>query len=146
MKKLFASFLAAFLLCFMVGQLRAAATTLTAQKMLRSGITPTAATLVDVSLGNQVYLLTDGVFLRLNNPAAATDLTMTVTDQFTNPQGYTNDLSVLVPRGGTRYVGPFIKSRWANGSGYMQMTYVGSTTTAIEVFRLPIGEPDSQTK
>lgn len=138
---------------FLAEMAKAAPTVLAAQKILRSGVTPTAAVysgtgvgLADVTNGNKIYMLTDGVFLRLNNPAAATDMTITVQDQLVNAQGYSTNVVSLVPRATTIYLGPFKKSRWADGSGYLQCTYVGATTTAIEVMRLPIGELESQTK
>ena len=125
---------------------QASPTAITVQKVIRSGTVPTASQVVDITNGNKIYLLTDGMFLRLINPASATDMTITVKDQFTNPEGYSQDLTVLVARSTTVYLGPFKKSRWADGSGYLQASYVGSTQTAYECLRLPIGEQDAQTK
>lgn len=125
---------------------QAAPTTIAAQKIIRSGTVPTVGQVVDVTNGNQVYLLTDGVFLSLSNPASATDLTVTVTDQFTNAQGYSQNLAVVVGHQTAVVLGPFKKSRWADHAGYLQISYSGSTTTALSVMRLPIGEIDANTK
>lgn len=124
----------------------AAPTAITPQKIIRSGVVPTVGQVVDVTNGNKIYLLTDGVFIGLSNPASATDLTVTVQDQFTNAQGTSTNLTVLVARQTAAFIGPFKRARWADGNGYMQLSYTGSTTTALTVLRLPIGEIDANTK
>lgn len=122
----------------------AAATEITVYKLTRTGVTITPST-VDSTNGNKFSLATDGVYLRFANPGA-TNTTITATDRFTNPQGYTYDATIYVPAGVTVDVGPWLRSRWADSTGYLTVSYAGNTTTTVAARRLPIGEPDSQTK
>lgn len=123
---------------------RAASTEVTVHKLTRTGVTYTAST-VDVSNGNKFKLLTDGVLLQFTN-SGATNTTVTATDQFTNPQGYTYDAVFYVASGKTITVGPWLRSRWASSTGYLEVDYAGDTNCTVRALRLPIGEPDSQTK
>lgn len=141
MKKILISL---FLSLFMASGLMAASTLVGSTKIVRVGVTQTATT-QDATNGNKVLLPTDGVILVFSNPGA-TSTTITATDQYTNEQGYSTNASIYVHGGQTVYAGPWKRTRWSDGNGYLQLSYTGLTTTTLTVVRLPIGEPDSQTK
>lgn len=129
------------------GQADAASTKMGAPsiKIVRSGVTLTAQA-IDYTNGNYVTLA-GGEFLVLTS--SALDVTMTATDQRTSLEGYTTNATAFCPAGGTRYVGPFVKSRWGDTNGRLQLTWTTSQAgvgVTCAVFRLPFGEPESQTK
>ena len=114
-------------------------------KILRSGVTATAES-ISYTAGNYVDL-TAGELLILSS--AALDVTMTAVDQRTSIEGYTTNATAFCPAGGTRYVGPFLKSRWGDTNGRLQLTWSTSQAgvgVTVSVMRLPFGEPEAQTK
>ena len=114
-------------------------------KITRSVVTLTAQA-IDYSNGNYVTL-SAGEFLVVTS--ANLDVTMTAKDQLTSLEGYTTDASCYVAAGTTKYFGPFAKNRWADTSGRLQLTWTTSAAgvgITIAPFRLPVGEPESQTK
>jgi len=132
------------LLAFLVANIaQAASTALDVKKVIRSGVTQSAQTLDAVS-GNKI-LLRGGEFLIITTGGEA--ITVTAKDQFTNPTGYKNDESVALGETETKVWGPFNRWRWADSQGFLQIETSGDTTNAtVNVFRLPFGEPESQTK
>lgn len=137
--------LAAFALTMAPSAAQAATTLATPTKIIRSGVTATATT-VGSTTDFKVYLLTDGVILQLTNPGASA-FTFTATDQLISTiTGVATNATVAVAGGTTVTLGPWKKSRWADGQGYLNWAASGMSTTTVAAYRLPLGEPDSQTK
>lgn len=125
--------------------LEAATTLPSPTKLLRSGVSPTATTVGAVT-DFKTLLLTDGVLIQLTNPGVSA-FTFTATDQLISPiTGVATNATVVVVSGTTAVLGPWKKSRWADGQGYLNWSASGMSTTTVTQYRLPIGEPDSQTR
>jgi len=139
--------LAASLALAMTPQLAATPTNLTSQKILRSGVTPTQYTLITANAGAYSVSLTAGDLLRVKNNDAGQAVTLTFTDQRVNKEGYSTNATLVLAASAIGYAGPFMKNRWADGSGLLQITFAGTTQSATaEAVRLPFGEPEAQTK
>lgn len=150
MKKLKALIAGAFLALFVAAifaptQAHAVATTINSTKILRQGVSPTTS-VVDVTNGMLIPLTGDTIVLRFYNPGSTTSTTVTARDQLASNVGYQTDATCGVHAAGVRYMGPFKKSRWGNSGGNLVLDFSGNTNTTIEVLKLPIGEPESQTK
>jgi len=141
-----AGFVAALLaVLLLASQAQAAATAVGVTKVVRSGVTLTAQA-IDYAGGNYVPL-TGGEFIVVIT--SAMDLTMTVTDQQTNLNGYTNDAVCFTPAGKTKIFGPWNPNRWGDGNKRCQFTWTasGSTTGATVMGgKLPYGESEATTK
>ncbi len=120
-------------------------TTLVTQRLSRTGVTLTAQAF-DEANGMRAKLY-GGELLVVTNDISATDnLTVTAQDQLQDSSGYTHNAVFAVAPGEVKYVGPFVKRRWADGDGYLQLSMEGGTDGTLGLIRLPIGEPESQTK
>lgn len=123
----------------------AAPTQIGTNSITRSSVTQTA-TAVDVTNGNKIYLK-PGLVLVFRNPNAdGNACTVTIADQLGSNTGVQTNASFAVAFGETRYAGPFSASRWADGSGMLQISYTGTTNTTITGVELPYGKPERDTR
>ncbi len=112
-------------------------------KISRSGQT-IAMTAINYSRGNRAKIY-GGETVRFAN--TGNDV-LTVT--FYNRNGGTNSTSTI-PANGSVSMGPFVTRQWADGNGYLSWDYSGGSDSdnalvTVGVARLPVGEPDSQTR
>lgn len=106
---------------------------LTVQTISTSGLE--AATPTAVAAGGDYFTNNGRTFFRITD-GATTAPTVTVASQVECSQGSTHDLTVAVPSGETRYVGPFPTDRFNDDDGYVQLTYDDDTSVTIEVFTI----------
>ena len=106
---------------------------ITVQQISTSGLTPVAGTAAtaagDTVINNgRTYIeIVDG---------ATTAPTVTIASQVDCNQGFTHDLVVAVPSGGTKKIGPFPPNRFNNTSGQIEVTYDDDTSVTIAAFSL----------
>ncbi len=122
-----------------------AATALTVNTAKRSGVAPTSQT-SDETNGNKVAI--SGLeLIRLTNSGVA-PYTATFVNTTLSNYGYDNDETCAVPAGAIRYVGPFRLDRWADASGFLNITWSTGTSTnvSVEVVKLAINNAEADTK
>lgn len=102
---------------------------LTVQNISLTGLTPTF-TAAD-SLGDEFP--NDGnAFLVVKNDGAS-DITVTIDSQKPCSYGYDHDITVTVPAGGEKWIGPFPQSRFNDTSGRVQVSYSDVTSVTVAV-------------
>jgi len=143
MKKTFLLFLALGFFA-LASSAKAANTYVATQKILRSGVSPTANA-IDYTNGNSISI-TAGELIVINS--SAMDVTMTAVDYRVSLEGYSTNATCFAPAGQVKVCGPYIASRWSsNGVASFTWTASGSTTgRTFWALRLPYGEPENQTK
>jgi hypothetical protein len=107
--------------------------TLAAQVIVLAGVTPSLAA---ASAGGDQWANTGREYLHIKN-AGGSSIDVTVNSQKTCNQGFDHDVTVAVPNGEERLVGPFPKERFNDENGYAQVSYSDVTSVTIGVFRLP---------
>lgn len=121
------------------------ATALTVDTALRSGVAPTSQT-SDETNGNKVAI-TGYELIRFNNTGGST-YTATFVNEKLSDYGYDNNETCAVPAGAIRYAGPFKYDRWADSSGFLNITWSAGTSTnvTVEVIKLGVQLREVDTK
>lgn len=101
---------------------------LSAQKITTGGLEPTYSA---ASSGGDEFTTTGAEFLAVKNGAGSS---VDVTVASNNCQyGGAHDLTVTVPAGEERLIGPFPPSRFAIGGGDAEITYSSATSVTVAV-------------
>ena len=101
--------------------------TLAAQKISQSGVAPAYQA---AAAGGDEFANGGRTVFHVKNGSAAA-VTVTVKSQKPCNQGGTHDLTVSVPAGGDRMIGPFDPARFNNSSGRVAVTYSAVTTITV---------------
>lgn len=105
---------------------------LNVQRVTQAGIAPTFAA---ADAAGDEFANGGRTFLWVKNGGAAA-ITVTVDSVKKCDQGFDHDLSISVPAGGERLIGPFEPGRFNNSSSRVKVTYsavASVTVAAVEV-------------
>lgn len=109
--------------------------TLDVQTVSRSGLNPSFS---GAASGGDEFPWSTRAVLYVKNGDSASH-TVTVASQISSsPQGLTSDdLSVDVPAGEDRVIGPFSERAWADSDGNVQVSYDDTTSVEVAVIEVP---------
>jgi len=105
---------------------------LAVQKISHAGLNPVYAA---ADAGGDEFPNGGRVFLQVKNGDTA-QKTVTINSQKPCDQGFDHDITVNIPAGEERMIGPFDPSRFNNSAGRVEVSYsdaTGVTVAALEV-------------
>lgn len=107
---------------------------LSVQSISRDGLNPS---LSSASSGGDKFLWDARRFIEVDN-ASASSIDVTVVSQYSSdPQGLSSsDLTVAVPDGERRLIGPFSDRAFEDGDGYVNITYSSTSSVNVGVFEV----------
>jgi hypothetical protein len=97
------------------------------QKINSNGVAPTFSA---ASATGDQFKNDENTFLHVKNGSAAS-ITVTISSQETCNHGFVHHLSIAVPAGGERMVGPFNRTRFNNDTGNVEVSYSAVTTVTV---------------
>lgn len=105
---------------------------LAVQQITRSGLNPafTAA-----AGGGDTFDNDGATYLHVKNGGAGA-ITVTINSQKPCDQGFDHDITVNVPAGGERIIGPFPRDRFNNDSGEVAVSYSGVTSVTVAAVKM----------
>lgn len=109
--------------------------TLTVQSISRSGLKPTMAS---ASGSGDKFPHAANRFIEVDN-GSGSSVDVTVASQYSSaPQGLDSaDLTVAVPAGERRLVGPFSERAFADSNGDVNVSYSATTSVTVAAIELP---------
>lgn len=109
--------------------------TLSVQSVSRSGLN---ASFASAAAGGDQFTWGARRFIHIKNGDASSH-TLTVASQYaSDPQGLTSaDLTVSIPAGEERMVGPFSERAFADSDGNVQLSYDAVTSVTVAVLEVP---------
>lgn len=106
---------------------------ITVQNITTTGLTPVAG-VAAAAAGDTVT--NDGLTYIEIEDTGTTAPTVTIASQVQCDQGSTHDISVAVPSGGIKFIGPFPPNRFNNVDGQLEVTYSSETDVTIRAFSI----------
>jgi len=107
--------------------------TLNVQAITLAGITPSYA---GAGTSGDEFANRDGrAFLHVKN-GGGSQITVTVNSQVPCNYGHDHDITVQVPAGGEKLIGPFSPGRFNDTNGKVQVTYSSTTDVTVAVLSL----------
>lgn len=102
---------------------------LTVQEISRSGLKPT---MVACAAGGDAFVNGGKSFLLVNNADVA-DHDVSIDSQVLCDQGFDHNITVNVPAGEERLIGPFPAKRFNDVNGKSQISYPGGDVTSLTI-------------
>lgn len=108
--------------------------TLTVQSVTPSGKTPSYAS---AAAGGDKFPWSEHAFIHVKNGDASSH-TVTVASQYSTlpPGQQSKDLTVSVPAGGEKIIGPFYKAAFQDSDGNVNLSYDAVTSVTVGAFEL----------
>lgn len=106
----------------------------TLAKQTISGLTGQTVTPVAATSGGDQFANDGSTLLLVVN--GGTEIDVTINSQTACDQGSDHDVVVTVGAGATKYIGPFPKARFDDGSGNVLITYEGVTSVTVAALGL----------
>ena len=107
--------------------------TLNVQRVSLSGLEPSFS---NCDSGGDEFVNSGKAFIWIKNNDTSAH-TVTIDSQEPCSYGYDHDVSVQVPAGEERLIGPFPKNRFNDSEGKVQISYDGVTNLQIAVIEIP---------
>lgn len=104
---------------------------LSVQTITLSAITPSFTT---ASFGGDQFANSGYEFLWIKN-SSGSSVTVTIDSQTPCNQGYDHNVTVTVPAGQERVVGPFQPGRFNDANGNVKITYSSTANVTVGVFK-----------
>ncbi len=105
---------------------------LTVQKVTAAGIGPTFAA---ANAGGDAFANNGRTMVVVKNDGASS-ITVTITSARTCNQGFLHDLTISVPAGAERWIGPFAPWRFNDESGQVAVGYSAVTSVTVAAIEL----------
>lgn len=105
---------------------------LTVQDIVLAGLAPTY---VAAAAGGNNFINDGRTFLHVKN-GGASSINVTIDSVVQCNQGFDHDITVAVPNGGERMIGPFNPDRFNNSIGRVSVTYSAVTTVTVAALHL----------
>lgn len=106
---------------------------ITVQQISTAGLTPTAG--VAAAAAGDTVINNGRTYIEIID-TGTTAPTITITGQVTCNQGSTHDITVAVPAGGTKKIGPFNTNWYNNSDGSIEVSYSSETDVTIAAFTI----------
>ncbi|MBC7193861.1 hypothetical protein [Marinobacter sp.] len=96
----------------------------------KASLTGLAPTFVAASAGGDSFVNDGKTVLHVKN-GGASEITVTVNSQQPCNYGFDHDVTVAVPAGGERIIGPFRQDRFNNSDGQVMVSYSAVTSVTV---------------